>query len=336
MQHTAQHTAQHPLQNTPLISIIIPCYNEMDALPKTILQLQLLCKSLRENTNKILNASNIHTELIFINDGSRDSTLEILQQAASLDSQIKFISFSRNFGHEIATTAGIDAAQGEAVILIDADLQDPPEIIFSMLNKWQEGFDVIYGTRKTRPGESRLKRLSAYLFYRVFNKLSDVSIPVDTGDFRLMSKRVVTAFKLMPEKDRFIRGMISWIGFRQTSVLYERKPRVAGKTKYSLYKQLALATTAVFSFSTKPLKLSVGLGLLSSCLALIGIFLVLGIRLLTHTWVSGWATLMIAILFMGGVQLISIGILGIYIGRLYAEAKNRPLYLIEEKKGFNN
>ncbi len=314
-----------PNNDGQLLSVIVPCYNEEDVIAEMVVRLQGFCSQLEL----------FKVELIFIDDGSQDNTREILKSFAAKDSRIKIIGFARNFGHQIAVTAGIDAANGDAVVLIDADLQDPPEVIHQMIKKWRQGFDVVYGTRTQREGESTYKLATARAFYRLLNWLSDVPIPLDTGDFRLMSRSVVDTLRSMPERDRFIRGMVSWVGFRQTSLPYKREKRFAGKSKYPLRKMLYFATDGIFSFSKKPLRLSIGLGFASAALALIGIVYVV-IGRLTSDWVRGWAGIMFTVLFIGGVQLISIGILGEYIGRIYNEIKHRPLYVADEYYGFQN
>jgi dolichol-phosphate mannosyltransferase len=310
----------------PLISIVVPCYNEEEVINETISRLQEFYSQTK----------GLNVEFIFIDDGSSDGTRNILRAHAFKDAQIKLIGFSRNFGHQIAVSAGIDAASGDAVVLIDADLQDPPSLIHQMIAKWQMGFDVVYCTRLERKGESLFKLLSARGFYRCLNWLSDVKIPIDTGDFRLMSRPVVDALRLMPERDRFIRGMVSWTGFNQVALPYVRAERFAGKSKYPFKKMVKFAKDGIFSFSTKPLKVSVGMGLASAFLALTGIIYALILRIFTNIWVEGWTALMIAVLFLGGVQLICIGILGEYIGRIYTEAKGRPLYLVSESIGFSS
>jgi polyisoprenyl-phosphate glycosyltransferase len=303
-----------------LLSIVIPCYNEEAVIGETIKRLKAFCLGLQ----------NLDAELIFVDDGSRDHTLEFLKRYAENDSRIKIISFARNFGHQTAVTAGINAADGDAVVLIDADLQDPPEMIHQMIVKWREGFDVVCATRTERLGESAFKLATARLFYRLLNTLSEVPIPLDTGDFRLMSRRVADTLRNMPERDRFIRGMVSWVGFKQTALPYKREQRFAGRTKYPFRKMLHFATDGILSFSTKPLQMAAGLGLITSSLAMIGILYVLYLRIFTNIWAPGWTALMVALLFIGGVQLISIGILGEYIGRIYNEGKKRPLYIISE------
>ena len=309
-----------------LLSVVIPCFNEEDVLEETIRRLKVFCSELL----------NLDVELIFIDDGSSDKTRALLKSYASLDSRIRLICFARNFGHQIAVTAGVDAARGDAVVLIDADLQDPPEIIHQMIEKWREGYDVVYGTRSVRQGESVFKLATARFFYRLLNKLSDIAIPLDAGDFRLMNRNVVAAIRSMPERDRFLRGMVSWVGFKQIGLPYSRAKRFAGESKYPLGKMLRFATDGILSFSTKPLQLSVGLGLICSSLSLLGIVYALVLLLFTSMWVEGWTALMIAVLFMGGVQLICVGVLGEYVGRIYNEIKNRPLYVVQEYIGFGH
>lgn len=310
---------------TQLLSIVIPCYNEEEVISETMKRLQAFCYE----------QQNLEVELIFVDDGSRDRTREILKAFASNDPRVKIIGFARNFGHQIAVTAGIDAANGDAVVLIDADLQDPPEVVHKMIEKWREGFDVVYGTRTERPGESMFKLATARGFYRLLNRLSDVPIPLDTGDFRLMGRNVVDALRAMPERDRFVRGMVSWIGFKQTALPYRRAERFAGESKYPLRKMLRFAIDGILSFSTKPLQLSIGLGIFSALLSLLGLIYTVYVRIFTDAWVAGWAGLMVAVLFIGGVQLISIGILGEYIGRIYGEIKGRPLYIVDDYYGFD-
>ena len=308
-----------------LLSIVIPCYDEDEVIVETVNRIKTFCSELVD----------LDVELIFVDDGSRDRTCELLKGYALEDSRIRLIIFSRNFGHQIAVTAGIDAAKGDAVVLIDADLQDPPAVVHEMISKWQEGYDVVYGTRTDRPGESAFKLATARGFYRLLNQLSDTPIPLDTGDFRLMSRNVVDTLIAMPERDRFVRGMVSWVGFKQIALPYKRSERFAGVSKYPLRKMLRFAIDGILSFSTKPLQMSVGLGMLCATLALIGILYALGLRLFTNIWVEGWTALMIAVLFLGGVQLICVGILGEYIGRIYHEVKNRPLYVVQEYLGFS-
>jgi len=309
----------------PLLSVVIPCYNEEEVIGDTVKRLKVFCSELVD----------LEAELIFVDDGSRDQTHELLKGYAATDPRIKVIRFARNFGHQIAVTAGIDAASGDAIVLIDADLQDPPEVVHEMIAKWREGYDVVYGTRTERPGESAFKLATARGFYRLLNRLSDVPIPLDTGDFRLISRNVVRTLRAMPERDRFVRGMVSWVGFKQTSIPYRRAQRYAGESKYPLSKMLRFAVDGILSFSTKPLQMSVALGMLCALLALAGILYALAVRLFTRNWVEGWTTVVIAVLFIGGVQLICVGILGEYIGRIYSEVKNRPLYVVQEYRGFD-
>ncbi len=307
-----------------LLSIVVPCYNEEEVLAETLRRLS--------ETAETLEARGLKVELVFVDDGSRDRTRQLLRYYAASDRRVRMLGFARNFGHQLAVTAGIDAARGDAVVLIDADLQDPPEVIAEMVDRWEEGFDVVYGTRTDRPGESRFKLATARAFYRVLNHLSDVPIPLDTGDFRLMSRNVVEVLKSMPEQDRFVRGMVSWVGFNQIALPYRRDKRFAGESKYPLRKMVRFATDGILSFSAKPLQISVTLGVLSSLLAMFVIVYSLAMRLFTQVWVPGWTALMIAVLFLGGVQLICVGILGEYIGRIYREVKRRPLYIVQETR----
>jgi polyisoprenyl-phosphate glycosyltransferase len=313
-----------PDQQFPLLSVVIPCFNEEEVIAETVKRLQAFCSGLVE----------LRVELIFVDDGSRDRTRELLRGFAAGDERIRVLGFARNFGHQIAVTAGIDAARGDAVVLIDADLQDPPEVVHEMVAKWRAGYDVVYGTRIERPGESAFKLATARTFYRLLNRLSDVPIPLDTGDFRLMSRPVVDALKAMPERDRFVRGMVSWVGFRQVALPYRRAERFAGESKYPLRKMLRFATDGILSFSIKPLQMSITLGSLAAALAMAGIAYALYLRIFTSVWVEGWTALMIAVLFLGGVQLICVGILGEYIGRIYNEVKGRPLYVVQDRIGF--
>jgi dolichol-phosphate mannosyltransferase len=249
---------------------------------------------------------------------------------------VRVIGFSRNFGHQIAVTAGIDHASGDVLVIIDADLQDPPELIGAMLAKWREGFDVVYGRRSERQGESAFKRASAGLFYRFLNRLSQTPIPLDTGDFRLIDRAVADALRQMPEHDRFLRGMVAWIGFRQYALDYKRDPRAAGVTKYPLRKMIAFATDGILSFSLSPLRLSLWLGLIIATFAGLGLVYALALRLLATTSIAASTPLLLAILLVGGVQLMMLGIVGEYVGRTYREGKARPLYLVRERLGFEN
>ncbi len=306
------------------ISVVVPCYNESEVIDFTVKELLSVTSGM----------SDYQFELIFINDGSADDTEAKLLSYSKQHANIRTLSFSRNFGHQQAVSAGIDASRGDAVVLIDADLQDPPQVIAQMIEKWQQGFDVVYGTRINRQGESTFKRASAKAFYKLLNRLSEIPIPLDTGDFRLMDRQVVDQLKAMPEKTRFIRGMVSWIGFNQTYVEYERSPRFAGESKYPLRKMIRFALDGILSFSVKPLKISILMGFISSGVAFLMLMYSVYVRLATDEWVSGWTSLLDSILFMGGVQLIAIGILGEYVARIYNESKHRPLYIL--KKGLNS
>ncbi|MGF1447278.1 MAG: glycosyltransferase family 2 protein [Pikeienuella sp.] len=315
-----------PGDRRQLLSIVVPCFDEEAVIVATLARLFRVADSFAE--------TGLDTEIVCVDDGSRDGTLACLRAAAAQDPRLRILAFSRNFGHQIAVTAGIDASQGDAVVLIDADLQDPPEVIAEMVTLWREGYDVVYGTRTERPGETAFKRATARGFYRVLNRLSEVPIPLDTGDFRLMSRAVVDTLKEMPERHRFLRGMISWVGFRQTALPYARAERAAGVSKYPLAKMVRFALDGILSFSAKPLQISIGLGLVAASLALAGILYALVLRVFTDIWVEGWTLLFIAVLFLGGVQLICLGIIGEYIGRIYDEAKRRPLYVVRERIGF--
>ncbi|MBF0475758.1 MAG: glycosyltransferase family 2 protein [Deltaproteobacteria bacterium] len=309
-----------------LLSVIVPCLNEEEVIDGTH----------RHLVEALSCLTDMDFEIIYIDDGSRDNTGNLLKMLQAADERVKVIRFSRNFGQQIAITAGLEHAAGDAVVLIDADLQDPPEVIPDMVTRWREGFQVVYGRRTHRPGETRLKLWTAKLFYRLINKLSEVTMPLDTGEFRLMDRQVVNALLDMPERYRFIRGMVSWAGFSQVAVPYERVARQAGQTKYSYLKMLGLALDAIISFSIAPLKVAAWVGFLASGLALVGIVYALVLRVFTNIWVPGWTLLFIVILFLGGVQLISLGIIGEYVGRTYGEVKMRPLYVVLERLGFKD
>ncbi|MSR71965.1 MAG: glycosyltransferase [Opitutales bacterium] len=314
-----------PAHHSPrLLSLVIPCYNEEAVVSETVKRLKSFAADLK----------NIDIEFIFIDDGSRDQTRAILKSFAVSDTRIKIISFARNFGQQVAMTAGLDASRGDAVVLIDADLQDPPEVIHEMIKKWEEGYDVIYGTRTERPGESVFKLATARLFYRLLNKLSSVPIPLDTGDFRLMSLPVVDVLRAMPERDRFIRGMVSWVGFKQIALPYKRAQRFAGETKYPLKKMITFAFDGILSFSSKPLELSLILGMGITAVSSLGILGIAAQRFFAGDWVSLELIVLVAVGLLGGLQLLCLGILGQYIGRIYNEIKNRPLYIIQEHQGF--
>jgi polyisoprenyl-phosphate glycosyltransferase len=308
-----------------LISVVVPCYNEEEVLVHTHSRL----------TQVLDRLENAEYELVYVNDGSSDRTDEILRSLNQTSPHTRAVLLSRNFGHQAAVTAGLTAAAGQCVVIIDADLQDPPEVIAEMVERWREGYEVVYGIRESRAGESGFKLRSAQLFYRLINKLSDVHIPLDTGDFRLLDRRAVDALLAMPERHRLLRGMASWIGFRQHGLKYAREARFAGTTKYPLRKMLNLALDGIFSFSTVPLRFVTILGVLTSALAAAGIFYSLAVRIFTSHWVAGWATLILAVLFTGGVEMFCFGILGEYIGRIYTEIKQRPLFIVREMLELN-
>jgi glycosyltransferase involved in cell wall biosynthesis len=307
----------------PVLSVVVPCANEEEVLHE----------SHRRLTN-VLTQIGVPYEILYVDDGSTDSTLGLLRELQSSDHRVRVISLSRNFGHQMAITAGLEHAVGEAVVEIDADLQDPPEVIAEFVDRWRAGFDVVFGLRTERQGETAFKLWTAKWFYRLLGQLSETRIAPDVGDFRLMDRRVVTALLAMPERDRFIRGMVSWLGFSQIAVPYRRVPRLAGETKYPFFRMVRLAADGIFSFSTTPLRIATWLGFAVSGLAVIGILITLYARLFEKNWVQGWASLAIAILFLGGVQLICMGIIGEYVGRIYGESKRRPLYLVRERLGF--
>ena len=306
-----------------LLSVIIPCYNEEAVLRTT-----------HERLTSVLKGMNVDYELIFINDGSRDRTHELLVELQVFDPHIRVLLLSRNFGHQIAVTAGLEEATGDAVVIIDADLQDPPEVIPQMVQLWREGHEVVYGTRDEREGESRFKLWTAKVFYRLINRLSETKMPLDAGDFRLVDRKVVDVINAMPERARFLRGMVSWAGFRQTPIHYSRAARQAGESKYPLTKMIHFAMDGIISFSLVPLKIAIWTGFLAIWIAVAGIIVAIADRLLDAHLTRGWASLFVAVLFMGGVQLVSLGILGEYLGRIYTEVKRRPLYVVQERLGF--
>ena len=312
------------MSNRPLLSVVVPCYNEEAVIRCTHARLSAALGGL----------SGVDAEVVYVDDGSRDATLDILREFPRTDSRVRVLALSRNFGHQIALTAGLTEAAGDIVAAIDADLQDPPEIIAEMLARWRAGADVAYGRRIERAGESAFKRWTATVFYRVLARLSESPIPVDSGDFRLMDRKVVDAFLAMPERHRFVRGMVAWTGFRQEAVPYRREARAAGETKYPLRKMLRFAADGVMSFSPAPLRFAIWLGFLVSGIAAAGIVYGLTLRMFSDSWVPGWTLLFIAVLFVGGIQLVTIGIVGEYVGRIYSETKMRPLYLIKERLGF--
>jgi glycosyltransferase involved in cell wall biosynthesis len=308
-----------------IVSIVVPCLDEEKVLPETLRQLAALGAA----------RPDCEFEFLFVDDGSTDASRDILRSAAQSDPRIRVIGLSRNFGQQVAVTAGLDVARGDAVVLMDCDLQDPPEVVHRMIDRWREGYDVVYGARASRPGDGLFKRMTAQGFSVVMNHLSEVPIPTDAGDFRLMSRRIVEVLKTMPERHRFLRGMVAWTGFRQTALLYDRPPRFAGHTKYPFRKMMRYAADGILSFSIRPLRMAIGLGLTAAGLAIAGIVYALIMRLFTSVWVEGWTAMMIAILFLGGVQLVSLGIIGEYVGRIYGEVQRRPLYVVREMIGFD-
>ncbi len=309
-----------------LISVVVPCFNEQEVVRDTHRRLSATLAAL----------GGLRYELVYVDDGSRDATRTLLRELQAADAHVRLVLLSRNFGHQLAVTAGIDHARGAAVVLIDADLQDPPEVIETMLARWREGYQVVYGVRSERQGETAFKRATARVFYRLLNRLADVDIPLDTGDFRLMDRQVVEALRSMPERDRFLRGMVSWAGFRATAVPYRREPRLAGESKYPLWKMVRFAVDGILSFSHSPLRLATWIGVAASGLALLGMVYAIAMRLFTDVWVPGWTLLFVAVTFFGGVQLLSLGIIGEYVGRIYSESKRRPLYLVAERVGFDD
>ena len=310
-----------------LVSVVIPCFNESLVLPAA-----------HERLSQAVSAiDGFKHELIFIDDGSRDDTFRLLTEIQLHDPQARVLRLSRNFGHQIAVTAGLEAAAGDVIVVIDADLQDPPEVIAGMIDLWRQGNHVVYGIRTTRAGESRFKLMTAKAFYRIMNRFSETPIPVDTGDFRLMDRKVVDVLLAMPERGRFLRGMVSWVGFRQVPLAYERQPRRAGRTKYSLFRMIQFALDGIVSFSVLPLRLAALTGLVAIWFALAGIVMAIAVRLLGLYDLRlgrGWASLFVAVLFMGGIQLLSLGVMGEYLGRIYTEVKRRPLYAVQERLGF--
>lgn len=310
----------------PKYSFIVPVYNEEATL-----------NELYRRLSAVMDRMDGPVELLLINDGSRDRSLELMRAVRERDPRVCYVSFARNFGHQIAVTAGLNFARGQVVVILDADLQDPPELIPDMVEQWQQGYEVVYAQRTQRRKEGWFKRFTAYAFYRILKQLADVDIPTDTGDFCLMDRRVVDVLNAMPERNRYIRGLRSWIGFRQTAVRFERDPRFAGDVKYTFSKSLSLAINGLVSFSKVPLRISTYVGLFSALVAIVMVILVLYWRFfLPVSPLTGYATIAAAIFFLGAVQLFSIGILGEYIGRIYEEVKNRPLYTLAEVAGFTS
>jgi len=306
-------------------SIIVPLYNE-----------ELVVQETYRRLKQVMDSTSEPYEIIFVNDGSKDKTLTITKEICRQDNNIRLLSFSRNFGHQVAITAGMDHAGGRAIVVIDADLQDPPEMILKMIEKWQEGYDVVYGQRIKRKGETFFKKLSAKLFYLFLNNLTDIEIPVDTGDFRLIDRKVCEAFKSLPERNRYVRGLIGWLGFRQIGVEFVREERLAGESKYPLKKMIRFALDGITSFSRRPLKVPVYLGFVVSLASGCYLLAALCDKIFVRHWLPGWSAIVALSLLFNGLLFICLGIIGEYIGRIYDEAKGRPLYIIGEREGFKH
>jgi polyisoprenyl-phosphate glycosyltransferase len=308
----------------PVLSVVVPLYNEAGNVAPLLERVGSLVERLR---------TDFDYEIVLVNDGSADGTAAAIRREMERRPHIVLVNLSRNFGHQLAATAGLEIARGDAVVLMDGDLQDPPELIEAFVRKWREGYDVVYAVRRMRPGESRFKLATARLFYRIIKRLTKIAIPLDAGDFRLMSRRVVDALRRSPERNRFLRGMVSWVGFNQTAIEYDRDVRYAGKTKYPLAKMLRFAMDGITSFSDIPLRFASYFGFIVSAVAFIYALIVVGFKLFSlkpPAYTPGWASTIVAVLFLGGVQLMSLGILGEYLGRVYDEVKGRPLYLISD------
>ncbi len=303
------------------ISIVVPIFNEEENLP-----------TLYQRLEEVMEKLAVDYELLFVNDGSSDSSIQILKEYASKNAKVKYIDFSRNFGHQIAVSAGLEHAKGQAVVIIDGDLQDPPEIIEPLYKKLKEGFEVVYAQRISRKGESVFKKMTANVFYRILGGITTVHIPVDTGDFRIMDRKVVDVLLAMPEHNKFIRGQVAWVGFRQTSIEYHRDERFSGETGYTFRKMLNFALDGITAFSNFPLKLVTFAGFFVSSITFFIMLYALYSKYILKDFVAGWTSLMLSVLFIGGIQLISIGIIGEYISRINNNVRNRPLYVIKEKK----
>ena len=303
----------------PLISIVAPVFNEQECVTEFYKQVA-----------SAMDSTKLAWELVLVDDGSTDGSTEVIRGLGKKDTRVRPVIFARNFGHQIAVTAGMDYARGKAVVVIDADLQDPPDVIPQLIAKWKEGYQVVYAVRREREGETWFKKTSASLFYRLIFRITDIKIPLDTGDFRLLDRQVVDVMGKMRERHRFLRGMAAWVGFRQVGVPYDRKERFAGVTKYPFRKMLKLALNAVTSFSYFPLQLATYVGFIVAGISIMGIPVVLVLRLSHQAEFLGQATTLVAVLFLGGVQLICLGILGEYLGRIYDEVKGRPLYIVSE------
>ena len=312
--------AFEPSMPRPTLSLVLPIYNEEEVIPELHGRLQDFLAKL-----------GVDTEVLFINDGSKDKSMEMLRGIAKAEPRYRILSFARNFGHQTAITAGVDYARGQAVVVMDADLQDPPDVVLEMVAKWREGFDVVYGKRRSREGETFFKLLTAKAFYRIFAAMIPIEVPLDTGDFRLMSRRVVIALRELREAHRFVRGMVSWVGFKQTAVLYDRPGRFAGETKYPLRKMIRFAIDGITSFSVLPLRFATYLGMVISALSVgIAIWAIVA-RFVFHATVEGWTAEVVLVSLLAAVQLLMIGILGEYIGRIYEQVKARPLYVVGDR-----
>ena len=340
--------SRYPRNGEILLSVVVPCKNEQEGIKEAHRRLVFAIEQAGTVQSSASEAgpqpvgepksgarASLKFEVIYVDDGSTDGTIPLLRELQSSDDRVRVVRLSRNFGHQIAITAGLEHASGDAVVIIDADLQDPPEVIGEFLARWRDGYDVVYGVRTDRPGETAFKLWTAKAFYRVINRLSDTRIPLDTGDFRLMDRAAVEALLSMPERDRFVRGMVSWLGFSQVAVPYMRASRYAGQTHYSLFKMLRLAMDGILSFSISPLRLATWTGFAASALAILGIVYALIEHFFGTGLVKGWTSSFIAVLFIGGVQLICLGIIGEYVGRIYGESKRRPLYFVRERLGFD-
>jgi polyisoprenyl-phosphate glycosyltransferase len=303
----------------PVFTIIAPIFNEITCLDE-----------LHRRITEVMNSTGELWELILVDDGSTDGSTDRIRELAKTDQRVRPVIFARNFGHQIAVTAGLDYSRGDAVVIIDADLQDPPEVILELIKKWREGFEVVYAQRSEREGESWFKLVTANLFYKIIYRITDVKMPLNTGDFRLLDRKVVNVMNTMRERHRFLRGMSAWVGFKSAPVAYKRAARFAGVTKYPFKKMLKLALTAVTSFSYMPLQIAMYIGFISAGISILAIPVVIILRLIGSQFFFGQATTLIAVLFLGGVQLICIGIVGEYIGRIYDEVKGRPLYITSE------
>jgi glycosyltransferase involved in cell wall biosynthesis len=308
------------MREKPVFSIVAPIYNEQGSLPV-----------LYQRISEVMDSTGDPWELVLVDDGSQDTSAEIIRSLAEQDKRVRPVILARNFGHQIAVTAGLDCSRGDAIVIIDADLQDPPEVILELIEKWREGYEVVYAVRESRQGETFFKLWTARMFYRVINRITSMKIPVDTGDFRLMDRKVVDVMNQMREHHRFLRGMSVWVGFKQIGVKYQRAARYAGETHYPLKKMVRLAMTAITGFSFFPLQVATYLGFVASGISIIVIPVVIVMRLIGNQAFLGQASTLIAVLFLGGVQLIFLGILGEYIGRIYDEVRNRPLYIMREK-----